>query len=320
MKIEFDLSQLRKRILQPTVDLMTEVGNVTPCGNGQSYAHRATGAPVLAVAHCDYRDCGSDHFFAQNGKVWSSRLDDRLGVYLILDVLPALGIHTDILLTDDEERGQSTAQYFAPDSHEYNWIFQFDRRGTDAVCYDYDCMEPHVKQHFKVSQGSFSDISMLEHLRVGGVNIGTAYYEEHSLGSYAIFAQIRQQVRKFCEFYHAFSGTHIPHVPREWQYLSGAGWERTSDTAHWFNDPNDKVVASLASCHELEWFDFSDNMYWAEGAFGDDFEITYHDDERPFPWRLEHSGFGGREWFKTLHEARECAHELFSETLLDEPR
>jgi hypothetical protein len=214
-KIKLSTKQLERRILQPTADLMDEVGGVIQCGRS-AYAYRQTGAPVLAVAHCDYRDCGSDHFYRgrQRGQdiVLSSRLDDRLGVYVILDVLPSLGIKCDVLLTDDEEKGQSTAQHFEPDNHSYNWLFQFDRHGTGAVTYDYESMEPFVSEFFKLEWGSFSDISFLEHLGVGGVNVGTAYYEEHTLGSYAVLSQLASQIQKFVGFYKQYQFHRVEHV------------------------------------------------------------------------------------------------------------
>src|SRR3954465_12674834 len=101
---------------------MEEVGGIVYCENTLNYAYRKTkGATVLAVAHCDFVDCDSSHFFAKDGIVWSSRLDDRLGVYTILDVLPMLGINVDVLLTDGEESCNSTARYFDVKEHDYKW-------------------------------------------------------------------------------------------------------------------------------------------------------------------------------------------------------
>src|SRR4051794_30743638 len=78
------------------------------------YYYRDNGSDILAVAHLDtvglahQRAC---HFVDTEGGpvVYSRALDDRLGAYIILDLLPALGITHDILLTVGEESGQSTA-------------------------------------------------------------------------------------------------------------------------------------------------------------------------------------------------------------------
>jgi acetylornithine deacetylase/succinyl-diaminopimelate desuccinylase-like protein len=77
------------------------------------YAFRDNGASVLAVAHLDtvvrhqQRLC---NFVETAGGeiVYSGALDDRLGAYVILDMLPKLGINVDVLLTVGEESGQST--------------------------------------------------------------------------------------------------------------------------------------------------------------------------------------------------------------------
>jgi hypothetical protein len=150
--------------------------------------------------------------------VYSTSLDDRLGVHVILDVLPLLGIRPDILLTDDEEIGCSTAQEFFTDK-QYNWMFQFDRRGTDAVCYEFYNMEPYVEECFKLGFGSFSDICWLEHLGCGGVNVGTGYYNEHTKNSYANLKHCSAQVERFATFWYAFKDEHIPHEPMpKWTY------------------------------------------------------------------------------------------------------
>lgn len=227
--IVIDLQQLHKRILMPTDQLMAEVGGIVDCGEVgygkranamRRYAYRQGNGKVLGVAHCDYVDCGSDHFSYHKDRVWSSRLDDRLGVYVILDLLPKLGVECDVLLTDFEETGSSTAGDFAEDmlklgeEFPYNWLFQFDRRGEGAVRYDYDEMDCYLEKYFKgLDQGSFSDISLMGELEVCGVNVGTGYHNEHSLGSYANLWEVRSQVQKFVDFYTEFQDERMEHDP-----------------------------------------------------------------------------------------------------------
>jgi hypothetical protein len=211
-------------------------------------------------------------------------------------VLPALGIWADVLLTDDEETGQTTAQYFNPSNHHqraYNWLFQFDRRGTGAVCYDYENMETYIRSCFKLDRGSFSDISFMDHLGVCGLNVGTAYYDEHSLGSYAVLAQLRDQVRRFAEFYDTFSGERIAHV------------------AHGFNRYD---TADIFDGGELEWHPCGDGLYYAEGLGREDYEIDYFPNgdcgaDDGFNWRL--SCTGGDEWFHTLEGAKARANDIY---------
>lgn len=189
--------QLQRRCQQSTKSLL----------RGNPYRFIDNGGDVLAVAHCDSVRCGSRHYQRRGNLVYSTALDDRIGVHIILDILPAMGVNVDVLLTDDEEIGQSTAQLFKANK-QYNWMFQFDRRGTDAVVYHYAEMEPFVSKHFDLGQGTFSDICWLD-LDCGGVNIGTGYYNEHTLDSFADLAETKRQICAFQRFYNEFSDVHI---------------------------------------------------------------------------------------------------------------
>ncbi|MCP6726064.1 hypothetical protein NL526_28810, partial [Klebsiella pneumoniae] len=66
--------------------------------------------------------------------------DDRLGLYYIMEILPSLGINVDVLLTTDEEIGQSSASEFKKaEGKQYNWMFMFDRHGYgNVVMYQYE--------------------------------------------------------------------------------------------------------------------------------------------------------------------------------------
>ena len=134
-------------------------------------------APVLAVGHLDYVDFKEPKRKKQykNTIIYDCpQLDDRLGVWMILDILPLAGIKCDILLTDSEEQGQSTAQYFKP-TKKYNWIMEFDRQGTSTVMYDYDDndMRQLLREYdFEIEYGAFTDICSLESLGCKEFNFG----------------------------------------------------------------------------------------------------------------------------------------------------
>lgn len=196
---------LKQRCQQPTADLL----------HGEPFRFIDNGSNVLAVAHCDSVDCGLRRFKQRGEIVYNTSLDDRLGVHVILDILPSRGILPDVLLTDDEEIGASTAQLFVPDK-EYNWMFQFDRHGTDAVCYDYEEMEPFIELFFRLGMGSFSDICWLDHLGCGGLNIGAGYHNEHSRNSFANLRHTAEQVARFERFWDCLADTHIPYVEPDW--------------------------------------------------------------------------------------------------------
>jgi len=142
----------------------------TPYG---SLYYRDNGASVLGVAHLDSVLRAPPE--KEGPFVYAPQLDDRLGVWILLDVLPRLGVKVDVLLTDCEEIGQTTARFFRP-NRDYNWIFEFDRRGSDVVMYQYesDAYSDLLRDYgFRLGRGSYSDIAALEHLGV------TRFHNDH---------------------------------------------------------------------------------------------------------------------------------------------
>lgn len=195
------------------------------------YFYRDHGSNILAVAHLDtvgaahQRDC---HFLntADGEVVYSRALDDRLGAYIILELLPALGIQHDILLTVGEESGRSTAAGFRePRGKEYDWIIEFDRGGTDVVMYQYDddlTRERVRRSGARVGEGSFSDIAYLEHLGVKAFNWGVGYRDYHGPRAHAFLDDTFSMVAKYLTFYDQNKGTFLPHdesdEPNWWEY------------------------------------------------------------------------------------------------------
>lgn len=241
MSIPLTYEALKKRVQMPTLQLMEEVGGIKVCTpkteNGveieRRYAYRKSGNnKILAVAHCDFRDCGCDHcLWDEKNIVFSSRLDDRLGIAILLDCLPKMGLEYDLLLTDHEETSDSTAKDFAADigkDHDYNWMFQFDRRGDDCVCYSYTEMKPKIEKHFKHAYGSASDISKMSDLEIGGINVGTGYHEEHKAYSYALVSEIVSQVTKFHAFYKEFADEKV--VSKKFEYTGSHNYNNNVDS------------------------------------------------------------------------------------------
>lgn len=203
----------------------TEGGQVTQTKDGPLlYIDR--GADVLAVAHLDAVG-KHPHFFHGNIEedvwVFSPWLDDRLGAFLILDVLPQMGLDYDILLTTGEEEGKSTAWYFEPPKDKkYRYMFQPDRMGTDVVHYQY-----HNKPMFaalrkagfkKLEYGSYTDIVELEHLGVCGFNVGIGYYENHTRWCRASLNECYWQMCALIDFYEQTPEVTFPFDPKEAGY------------------------------------------------------------------------------------------------------
>lgn len=181
------------------------------------FYYRDRGAPVLAVAHLDHVQSDPTCRVVKTGDgplALSGALDDRLGAYVILEMLPKLGVAVDWLLTTDEEMAASTAREFYVDHKQYNWIIEFDRGGTDVVSYQYD--SPGLRELVKAAgarmgEGSYSDIADLDQLGCVGLNWGVGYYDYHSKRSHAWLNDTFDMVSRFLRFYAANAGTFLPY-------------------------------------------------------------------------------------------------------------
>jgi len=180
--------------------------------------YQSNGAKILGVAHLDSVQKPA-HFkvteLSHKTLVFSPVLDDRLGAYILLYLLPKLGIKIDVLLTEGEESGMSTADFFKTNK-KYNWMFQFDRTGTDVVMYDYE-ESKYVgwlrKMGFTVGMGAFSDICFLEDLGITGFNFGCAYHDYHTLDAYCNINDLDKNIGRFSRFFRKYKDTLMPYDP-----------------------------------------------------------------------------------------------------------
>jgi hypothetical protein len=128
-----------------------------------------------------------------------------------------LGVKCDVLLTEGEEMGRSTASDFEA-GKKYNWMFSFDRRGTDVVLYDYededDWHDAIQNSSFKIGWGTFSDISSLRHLGVCGMNVGTGYQFEHTDRCHAMLKDTLMMAYKFVNFWMKYKDTMFTYTPK----------------------------------------------------------------------------------------------------------
>lgn len=237
MKIDYKI--LRETCLRD-IESFAEFGDITDTRDG-IYIHKNNDSKILAVAHLDtVLNMNHFHRIDVNGDsvVINAQLDDRLGAYTLLHLLPAMGIKYDILLTEGEEQGLSTAAYFET-GKQYNWMFSFDRRGSDVVLYQYESkvIKKALKgSKFKIGIGSFSDIAFLDHLGCKGFNVGCGYHGEHSDMCYVNMTEYKSQVKRFADFYHKNKDTHYKHTDSH--PVTVGGHYRISDASlssrfHW---------------------------------------------------------------------------------------
>lgn len=182
---------------------------------GRQLIYIDNNSPILGIAHLDatmkptHFAVGSVAHKPNDTCIFSPMVDDRLGAYTLLHLLPSMGIKCDILLSEGEEIGDPTSRWFYT-KKKYNWMFQFDRMGTDVVHYQY--IAPNwlnaLRKHFSsVKYGLFSDIAFMAHLKIQGVNIGTGYYDYTNYYAWASLNDLATQVLKFKTFYNRYKDT-----------------------------------------------------------------------------------------------------------------
>ena len=173
---------------------------------------------VLFIAHLDAVQ--TPKIIKRKGnRLTGAGFDDRLGCCIAHELGLAYG--ADVLLTDLEESGRSTAKYH--DLKDYNWIVEFDRAGNDVVLYDFVCpeLEEALSKYWHIGFGAFSDICFLK-TEIGKFNLGIGYEHAHSETSYVDLSVLKQQLKLFEDFYRVNKNTKF----RGYDYCS-YGWENS---------------------------------------------------------------------------------------------
>jgi hypothetical protein len=238
--INLNLTMLKHRLTQSIVSFGEEVplnGGVETVQStnytqhiDNRYFFRDNGSNILAVAHLDtalQMIPIVPMFPYYNGfNVVSPQLDDRMGAFILLDVLPKLKILPDILLTVGEEYGASTAACFTT-KKKYNWGFEFDRNGHDTVLYQYGHSGSEIWQEaikssgLQLGHGSFSDIAELDHLGCKFMNIGCGYHGEHNTYCYAILEETCVQINRFKNFWNMYKDERFIHTREPYKWWKG---------------------------------------------------------------------------------------------------
>lgn len=263
--VVFDMDRL-ELVLNAPFDHFKKPGAVVTSGTGGEHIYIDNGASILAVAHLDTVQHANYFDIVDRGKdgciIYSPSVDDRLGAYIILDILPKLGVNIDILFTDGEEIGRSTAANFtAPEGKSYNWMFQFDRAGDDVVMYQYDTPANRallVAAGLKPGNGSFTDICKLDKLGVSGFNFGTGYANNHSVWAYFDLGVCIDMIEGFLKFYHANKDTRLVHESKpavtSHTYDVYDHYSPHSYGSHWQNsDKREGSTVRYGNGHKERW-------------------------------------------------------------------
>lgn len=192
------MDQLNWWLSTPIEQVFKHFGNA-PAKDQYLYIDR--GSDIIAMAHLDTVCRLTGITSAKNDKVHATGLDDRLGAWIIMELLPSLGVNFDVVLTDNEERGQSTIKNFDP-TKTYKWAFEFDRADDDVVTYSKDtpAFMAQLTKHFKtIGRGSLSDITTFKG-KCCAVNIGTGLKFGHSETSYFEVSTLENQLTRFLAF------------------------------------------------------------------------------------------------------------------------
>jgi len=302
------LGMLRYRCEQTIEQIIEDVecmGETTVLNTDDGpLVHCQRGSKILGVAHMDYVSVPHKwKYLKRTQQVFTPRLDDRLGVFVLLDLLPALGVDVDFLLTDSEECGCSTASSFKkPDDVDYNWMVQFDRRGDDLVMYDYeedDTWDAAVRKgNFKVGMGTFSDISNLTGVGICAMNVGVGYHHEHSTSCYGDLYELVGNIRKFLAFFEANKSTKYTFTPkpRTYSYYRGGGYtgygygySKGNARGYWQKDygsrsygvraPGEKEFAGLTGPQvRAVWLKYLDDLAEAKKRFEDNWMTSECED------------------------------------------
>lgn len=228
------------------------------------FFYKDNGSDILAIAHLDYV-MGPIHTsflkLSDDTLFFCPTLDDRAGVYAILDYLPSKGLKYDVLLTTNEEKVGSTASHFKPPKgKKYRYMFSFDRRGTDVVMYNYynyDMAEKLKILGWKVDFGTYSDISELEHLRCKGFNFGVGYDAAHTARCHLSHNDFKLNMRRFLSFYNKYRNDWFPHTPQYNSYTKDEGfgylYTNVGQSRNMFTDEDIEIIEIL----EKENYDFS---------------------------------------------------------------
>ncbi len=221
----------------------------------------------LLVAHID--TVQTPRFFGMKGsRLYARGLDDRLGVAMAF-LLHSERDDCDVLITDDEELGASTAEIVPFEQLEgYNCIIELDRAGNDFVTYGLadDDLVAAYKEYSHKGWGSFSDICSIKKRPCGCINVGIGYELAHSMNSYAEIKDVNESYCNLNKFMTEHAGTHFKECEKIESWGSGTGWY------------NGSSYKSTSFNNYSGGSNYTPKGYWSNGKWVD-FNTEYGTDE-----------------------------------------
>lgn len=191
----------------------------------------------LLVAHLDTVQIPQIYGRLQN-RLYGCGFDDRLGVAVAMALFSSR-LDCDILLTDFEEKGKSTAVLVPTEAlRKYTRIFGLDRGGMDFVDYDLSdeslisAAEKYLKT--EIAFGSFSDICFLENPACSCLNLGLGHYGSHDQNAFVEIAETAARYQQINDLITATSQGVYPAPEKTAFSWKGYGREWKDDFA--FND------------------------------------------------------------------------------------
>lgn len=327
MKIKIDYGRLQLRCTQTE----REITESLPRGfteikgpiNSAWFKDSGPESTILAVAHMD--TVRKEKYFGflkipDDSIIYSPYLDDRVGVYTVLDMLPKLGIKCDVLLTTDEETCNTSAKLFTT-KKQYNWIVEFDRKGDDVVTYGMASDEMlHALEcaKFHLGWGTYSDIVSMTHLQTCAFNVGVGYQNCHSTDAHMSVRDYVKNMKKFVFFYHHNRDVRYPlaikqHTSRGWdnwddydstRYGGSAKATQLRDRVELNECTGREVHTDSQQCPDcgLE-LDYMGNGFYACWVCDKEFEYNYDDDtlENTASWKEDKPCQTGNQQQMTLN-------------------
>lgn len=202
---ESQIAQLFLRLRQTKEELLYDFAK----NKVNKFAWTPTGGKILGVAYCDYLESAWSYPSLSDLTVQSGQVDDRVAVWVLLDVLPEVkGVPKfDTLLLDREQSFTSDV----PEDLAYNWTFGFSRAGMSF-------------SHHKATKeltSAFRNTTGMKQGKVGAIefelpdgcgprlHIGSGRYETKE-ETWVDLEECAKQVESFALFAKQYAATKFP--------------------------------------------------------------------------------------------------------------